>query len=58
MMAVKPELVNLLQLPTDREKWPLGVHGEDPRDSTPEFGEELIEATLTLIGTKLDELGV
>jgi len=58
MMAVKPELVNLLQLPTDREKWPLGVHGEDPRDSTSEFGEELIEATLTLIEARLNELGV
>jgi creatinine amidohydrolase len=58
MMAVVPELVDLSQLPTDRDVWPQGVGGEDPRDSTPEFGEELIGATVALIGAKLDELGL
>jgi len=58
MMAVAPALVDLAQLPGDRDVWPQGVGGEDPRDSTAEFGEELIEATLALIGAKLDELGV
>lgn len=36
----------------------MGVAGEDPRHSSVAFGEELIEATLALIGEKLDELGV
>jgi len=58
MMAVNPELVDLTQLPADREVWPQGVGGEDPRDSTAEYGEELIEATVQLLGAKLDELGV
>jgi creatinine amidohydrolase len=58
MMAVAPELVDLSQLPTDRDVWPQGVGGEDPRDSTAEFGEECIEASVALIGAKLDELGV
>jgi creatinine amidohydrolase len=58
MMAVAPELVDLSQLPAEREVWPQGVHGEDPRDSTAAFGEELIEATLALIGARLDDLGV
>jgi creatinine amidohydrolase len=58
LMATTPELVDLSQLPSDREQWPQGVAGEDPRDATPAFGEELIEATLTLIGARLDELGV
>ena len=58
MMAVAPDLVDLTQLPEDRAVSPQGVGGEDPRDSTPEFGEELIEDTLTLIGAKLDELGI
>ena len=58
MMAVAPDLVDLSQLPQDRDVWPQGVGGADPRDSTAEFGEELIEDTLTLIGAKLDELGV
>ena len=58
MMTIAPELVDLSQLPTDRAQWPQGVGGEDPRDATAAFGEELIEATLALIGCKLDELGV
>ena len=58
MMAVRPDLVDLAQLPEDRETWPQGVGGEDPRDSTSEFGVELIEVTVALIGQKLTELGV
>lgn len=58
MMAVAPDLVDLAQLPTDRETWPQGVGGEDPRDSTAEFGEELLAETVGLIGAKLDELGI
>jgi creatinine amidohydrolase len=58
MMAVRPDLVDLSQLPEDRAVWPQGVGGEDPRGSTADFGDELIEATVALIGQKLDELGV
>ena len=58
LMAVAPELVDLSRLPADRNEWPQGVGGEDPRDATPEYGEELIEATLSLIGARLDEIGV
>jgi len=56
MMAVAPNLVDLDQLPSDRDVWPVGVGGEDPRDSTVDFGEECIEASLALLGAKLDEL--
>lgn len=58
MMAVAPELVDLSRLPTERDTWPQGVSGEDPRDASVAFGEELIEATLALIGGRLDDLGV
>jgi len=58
LMAVEPDLVDLSMLPDDRNQWPQGVAGEDPRDSTTEYGEELMEATLALIGNKLDELGL
>ncbi len=58
LMAVAPHLVDLSQLPEDRKQWPQGVDGEDPRDATSLYGEELIESALTLIGNKLDELGV
>lgn len=59
LMAVAPERVDLSQLPADRNQQPEGVGGgEDPRDASAEFGEELIETTVALIGTKLDELGI
>jgi creatinine amidohydrolase len=58
LMAVAPELVDLSRLPSSRKEKPLGVFGEDPRDSTAAYGEESIETTLGLIGAKLDELGV
>ena len=58
LMAVRPESVDLARLPRDRTAEPLGVIGEDPRDSTAAEGEERIEQTLRLIGAKLDELGV
>jgi creatinine amidohydrolase len=58
LMAVAPNLVDLTRLPPDRTQWPQGVAGEDPRDATAEFGEELVEATVALIGVKLRELGI
>lgn len=58
MLATAPNLVDLSLLPTDRAEWPQGVGGEDPRDATIEFGEELIEATVTLIGDKLNSMNI
>lgn len=58
LMAVVPDLVDLSRLPASRDEEPLGIYGEDPRDSSASFGEELIETTLGLIGAKLDELEV
>ncbi len=58
LMAVAPHCVDLSRLPEDRNEWPQGVSGEDPRDATSPYGEELIESSLALIGNKLEELGV
>ncbi len=58
LMAVAPDLVDLSRLPASRDEEPLGIIGEDARDSTAAYGEGLIETTVALIGTKLDELGV
>jgi creatinine amidohydrolase len=58
LMAAHPDLVDLDVLSTDRSDWPLGVGGEDPRDSTAQYGEELIEKSLTLIGRAFDRLSV
>ena len=57
MMALRPDLVDLSRLSPDRSIWPQGVGGEDPRDSTPEYGEACLAASLDLIGAKLAELG-
>jgi creatinine amidohydrolase len=58
MLALRPELVDLARLPTDRAIWPQGVGGEDPRDATAAHGEECIAASLALLGDRLRALGV
>ncbi len=57
MMAIRPELVDLSQLPGDRSVHPLGVHGEDPRDSSASYGRELISDTVAALEKKLAEYG-
>ena len=58
LMAAHPNRVDLSLLPEDRSEWPVAVGGEDPRDSTAEYGEELYEKSLALIGEALQKLGV
>ncbi|WP_320129896.1 creatininase family protein [uncultured Sphaerochaeta sp.] len=58
MLALHPELVALERLSQNPEEWPLGVRGEDPRTSTPEYGQELLSSTLDALGNKLTELGM
>jgi len=58
MLALRPDLVDLAQLPADRAIWPQGVGGEDPRDATADHGQACIDACLALLGARLDALGV
>ncbi len=58
VMAIRPELPDLSRLPQDRDAWPQGVGGQDPRDATPAHGEECLRATIELVGRKLKEAGV
>jgi creatinine amidohydrolase len=58
MMAAHPDLVDMSTISSDRDVWPVGVGGEDPRDSSAEYGEELYEDTLVLIGEALERVGV
>lgn len=58
LLAVDPNLVDLSRLPEDREVWPQGVSGEDPRLSTAEYGNQILDRTVALIGTHLDRLGL
>ena len=58
VMAVRPELVDLLQLDEDRSVWPQGVGGEDPRDATAEHGRECLKTSLDLVGKMFEEAGL
>ena len=58
VMAVRPELVDLGQLDEERSVWPQGVGGEDPRDSTAEYGEECLSTSLQLVGKMFAEAGL
>jgi creatinine amidohydrolase len=44
LMALRPELVEMDNLPEDTGTWPVGVDGKDPRiHASPEFGRKAIE---------------
>lgn len=58
VMALLPDLPDLAQLAADRDVWPQGVGGEDPRDATAAHGEQCLEATIEIVRRKLEEAGV
>jgi creatinine amidohydrolase len=58
MLALRPDLVDLDLLPSQESEWPLGVRGEDPRDSSLAYGQELLDSTLEALGNRLGELGL
>ena len=53
VMAIRPELVDLGALDADRQVWPQGVSGEDPRDATAEHGRDCMEVSIALVGELL-----
>jgi creatinine amidohydrolase/Fe(II)-dependent formamide hydrolase-like protein len=55
---LRPDLVDLAQLPADRAIWPQGVGGEDPRDATADHGQACIDACLALLAARLEQIGV
>lgn len=58
MMALHPDLVDLSQLDQDRNVWPQGVGGEDPRDSSADHGEACLNASLDALKAHLEKNGV
>ncbi len=55
VMALKPELVDLTMLPTDRSIWPVAVDGEDPRGSSSEHGQTCIELSIGILERMFNE---
>jgi creatinine amidohydrolase len=58
MLALRPELVDLSQLPHDPATWPQGVTGEDPRQASGEHGMECLAASVAIVRQKLEEAGL
>jgi len=57
LLALAPSLVDLSRLPPDRNQWPQGVAGEDPRDASAAYGEALIAESLDCLGKYLHCIG-
>ena len=55
VMHYRPDLADLSQLPTDRETWPQGVNGKDPRDASAEHGKQCMAGSVEIVGHLLDE---
>ncbi len=54
LMAMRPELVQMENLPSDSSKWPVGVSGKDPRKyATPEVGIKSINEQKERMGNIL-----
>jgi creatinine amidohydrolase len=52
MMAVRPELVRMENLPEDTSEWPLGIAGRDPRIyASSRFGKEIIDFEIKKMGS-------
>jgi creatinine amidohydrolase len=58
VMALHPELADLGRLPEDRDTWPQGVGGKDPRDATADYGRECLETSLAIVEEMFNEAGV
>ncbi len=58
MMHLKPDLVDLSQLPQSRSTWPQGVGGEDPRDATAAYGKECLAKSIELVRQMFAEAGL
>lgn len=58
MLALRPELVDLSQLPRDPATWPQGVTGEDPRQASGEHGRECLAASVAIVRQKFAEAGL
>ncbi len=58
MMHLRPDLVDLSQLPSSRSTWPQGVGGQDPRDATAAYGKECFEQSVELVRQMFVQAGL
>jgi creatinine amidohydrolase len=58
MMHLRPNLVDLSQLPASRATWPQGVAGADPRDASAAYGKECLEKSVDLVRQMFAEAGL
>ncbi len=58
MMHLRPDLVDLSQLPQARSTWPQGVGGQDPRDATAAYGRECFEQSVELVRQMFAQAGL
>ncbi len=58
MMHLRPDLVDLSQLPPVRSTWPQGVAGEDPRDASAAHGKECLQESVELVRQAFAEAGL
>ena len=58
MMHLKPNLVDLSQLPPSRSTWPQGVGGQDPRDATAAYGKECLQKSVELVRKLFTDAGL
>lgn len=58
VMHYRPELVDLGRLSEDREVWPQGVGGEDPRDASGDYGRACMQRSVEIVGRLIEGSGV
>jgi creatinine amidohydrolase len=58
MMHLRPELVDLSQLPQSRSTRPQGVGGADPRDATAAYGRECLQESVELVRQMFAAAGI
>ncbi len=58
MMHLKPNMVDLSQLPPSRSTWPQGVGGQDPRDATAAYGKECLQKSVELVRKLFTDAGL
>ena len=56
VMALRPDLVDLSQLPEDKSVWPQGVGGSDPRQANTIAGQSYLKSSIETLRQALNEV--